>query len=140
MRLLGRPRTVGADRRSPRSAPTLNVEVVAVAAKDVLGRSGEDLAVAHLEADGFDVLDRNWRCREGEIDVVARDGAQLVVCEVKTRTGVGFGTPLDAVTPVKLTRLRRLALRWREQRGLPWVRDIRVDVIGIVQPRGGDPV
>ena len=63
---------------------------------------------------GLQVVERNWRCRSGEIDVVARDGSTLVICEVKTRAGLNFGSPIEAVTTVKLARLRRLALRWLE--------------------------
>jgi putative endonuclease len=77
-----------------------------------LGRYGENVAAAHLRAAGLTILARNWRCPEGEVDIVAMDGDVLVVCEVKTRRGVGFGTPLDAVTPAKAARLRRLALYW----------------------------
>jgi putative endonuclease len=111
-----------------------------VRASDALGRYGEDVAVAHLESLGLEVVQRNWRCREGEIDIVARDGSTLVVCEVKTRAGVGFGSPLEAVTPVKLERLRRLAVRWLADVQPPGVRAVRVDVVGIVYPPGGEPV
>src|SRR5829696_6815525 len=92
--------------------------------KVLLGRFGEDLAVRHLEAAGLQVLDRNWRCAEGEIDIVAAEGDTLVVCEVKTRTGTGFGDPAEAVVGAKAARLRRLALRWLAARGLGW-RDLR---------------
>jgi putative endonuclease len=113
--------------------------VVRVRASDVLGRYGEDIAVGHLVDVGYEIVARNWRCREGEIDVLARDGATLVVCEVKTRTGVGFGSPLEAVTPVKLRRLRGLAVRWLAEHKLPWVRGVRVDVLGVLYPPGGTP-
>ncbi|HVU74170.1 MAG TPA: YraN family protein [Mycobacteriales bacterium] len=107
--------------------------------KDALGRHGEDLAVQRLEAAGMVVLDRNWRCRErelpGEIDVIARDGRDLVVCEVKTRTGTGF-SPLEAVTPDKQARLRRLGMAWLRQSGLR-VDVVRFDVISIVRGRDG---
>ena len=107
-------------------------------AKDALGKYGEELAVRHLERSGLVVLDRNWRCRHGEIDIVARDGATLVVCEVKTRRSEAFGTPIEAVTPYKLKRLRRLAMLWLDdhQTHLPGV---RIDVVGIVQPIAGPP-
>ena len=81
-------------------------------AKDRRGRLGEDLAAAHLVGQGLVVLDRNWRCEIGELDIVARDGDDLVVCEVKTRSTRLFGDPLEAVTAVKAARLRRLAARW----------------------------
>ncbi|MBX9718815.1 MAG: YraN family protein, partial [Microbacteriaceae bacterium] len=70
-----------------------------MARKDELGRTGEQLAVEHLTAEGYTILDRNWRCAIGEIDIVARHGETTVVVEVKTRSGLGFGHPLDAVTP-----------------------------------------
>jgi putative endonuclease len=110
-----------------------------VRASDALGKYGEDLAVQTLIDVGLDILGRNWRCRDGEIDVLARDGSTLVVCEVKTRAGLAFGGPLEAVTPIKLARLRRLALRWLEEERPPWVRKIRVDVIGVLYPPGAVP-
>ena len=85
--------------------------------KGAVGRFGEQLAVRHLEAAGLRILDRNWRCAEGEIDIVAADGDTLVVCEVKTRSGTGFGDPAEAVVGAKAARLRRLALRWLAARG-----------------------
>lgn len=95
-----------------------------------LGKHGEELAVAHLEASGLVILDRNWRCRHGELDIVARDGDDLVVCEVKTRSSDRFGTPLEAITGRKLKTLRTLALAWIAERGLN-ARTIRLDVIGV---------
>ena len=105
-------------------------------AKDALGRYGEDVAVAHLRASGLTILDRNWRCDIGEIDVVARDGDVLVVCEVKTRSGVGFGTPLEAVSRQKAARLRRLAARWLSERSVH-PPDIRIDLVGVLQTGRG---
>ncbi|SED58620.1 YraN family protein [Jiangella alba] len=98
--------------------------------KDTVGIYGEQVAAEHLEQAGFVVLERNWRCDIGEIDIVALDGATVVVCEVKTRSGLGFGSGLDAVTPEKLARLYRLALRWREQAGRVGAA-LRVDVIAV---------
>jgi putative endonuclease len=108
-------------------------------AQDALGRYGEDLAVDHLRGQGLTILDRNWRCRAGEIDVVARDGAALVICEVKTRRSAAYGHPAEAVGPRKLRRMRELALHWLDDRGLH-VPEIRFDVIAIVLPPGGRPV
>jgi putative endonuclease len=109
-------------------------------AKDVLGRYGEDLAAQHLEASGLLLLDRNWRCREGELDLVARDGDGTVVfVEVKTRSSRAFGEPSEAVGPVKARRLRRLAARWlQEHPGGP--RPLRFDVVSIVHRQGEAPV
>ena len=73
------------------------------------GRLGEDAAAAWYSAHGYQVVARNWRCRTGEIDLVCRRGRVLVICEVKTRTSERFGSPFEAVTPAKRSRLRRLA-------------------------------
>ena len=78
----------------------------------VLGATGEEAASAVYAARGWEVVARNWRCREGELDLVARRGDVLVFCEVKTRTSDRFGGPAAAVTPVKQARIRRLAMRW----------------------------
>lgn len=100
-------------------------------AKDVLGRLGEQAAARHLTELGWQILDRNWRCPEGELDIVARDGAELVVCEVKTRSGVRYGAPVEAVTAAKAARLRRLAHRWLAANGVRYA-GARIDVIGLV--------
>ena len=110
--------------------------------KDLLGRFGEQLAGEHLAAAGMRVLDRNWRCRDGEIDLVVLDGTVLAFVEVKTRSSTAFGDPAEAVTPVKAARLRRLAIRWlAAQRAgterLPWT-EIRFDVVSIVRGSGRD--
>ncbi len=74
-----------------------------------LGKYGEDLATSHLRSQGMAILARNWRCDIGEIDIVARDGDVLVVCEVKTRSRTDYGTPFDAISAAKADRLLRLA-------------------------------
>jgi putative endonuclease len=107
--------------------------------KVLLGRFGEDLAARHLQAAGLEVLERNWRCAEGEIDIVAAEGGTLVVCEVKTRTGTAFGDPAEAVVGQKALRLRRLALRYLAERGLDWT-DLRFDVVTVVRRPDGDPI
>ncbi|MDQ1677995.1 MAG: putative endonuclease [Actinomycetota bacterium] len=106
-----------------------------MAAKDAVGAYGERVAVRHLQDAGLVVLHRNWRCRDGEIDVIAREGDTLVFCEVKTRRGTAYGTPAEAVVPAKLRRLRRLALRWLDEAGLH-PPDLRFDVVA-VRPRSG---
>ena len=78
----------------------------------VVGTAGEDAVAAWYAASGYDVLDRNWRVREGELDVVVRRGPTVVFCEVKTRRGTAFGVPAEAVTPRKQQRLRLLARHW----------------------------
>jgi putative endonuclease len=84
--------------------------------KQQLGVRGEELACAELERQGLQVLERNWRCRLGEIDIVAAEvgdaGLTLVFCEVKCRSGLGFGHPLEAITFAKMQTLRQLAALW----------------------------
>jgi putative endonuclease len=101
-----------------------------------VGDYGERRAAEHLVAQGMVVLDRNWRCDEGELDLVLKDGATLVACEVKTRTSLGHGTPHEAITDAKLERLRRLAMRWIEARGVR-PPEIRVDLVAVLRPRKG---
>jgi putative endonuclease len=108
---------------------------MAMGAKDVLGREGEQAAVEYLKSLGFRILDRNWRCTDGEIDIVAAERHTFVVCEVKTRSGTRYGTPLDAVGYAKRRRLRRLAALWLHSHGVRFDR-IRIDVIGLL--RDGD--
>lgn len=101
-----------------------------------LGRRGEDEAVEYLIGQGWHLLDRNWRCTLGELDVVALDPVgDLVFVEVKCRSGTGFGDPVEAVTAAKVARLRRLAGQWVASRGSGG-RPVRLDVIGIVKVRG----
>jgi putative endonuclease len=106
-------------------------------AKDAVGAYGERVAARHLTEAGLVVLDRNWRCPHGELDIVARDGPTLVFCEVKTRRGDQFGTPAEAVVPAKVRRLRGLATLWIAGSGLR-PRDIRFDVVS-VRPQACGP-
>jgi putative endonuclease len=104
-----------------------------------LGALGEQLAVEHLRALGMQILARNWRCRYGELDVIAADGDHTVVfVEVKTRTGDGFGGVAQAVTPQKVRRIRRLAGVWLAGQGNRWAQ-IRIDVIGVRVGRSRTP-
>ncbi len=89
------------------------------------GVAGEELAAEWYRRNGYEVLDRNWRVREGELDVVARRGRTLVVCEVKARRSDAFGSPLEAVTRAKQARIRRLAAAYL--RAAP--RSLRVDTV-----------
>ena len=107
-------------------------------AKDALGRYGEDVASRYLAEVGLVVLERNWRCAAGEIDIVARDGNALVVCEVKTRRDDAFGGPYAGITPAKLARLRRLAADYVHSRGLS-VPELRVDVVAVWASGRGAP-
>ncbi|MFC4000680.1 YraN family protein [Prauserella oleivorans] len=103
-----------------------------------LGRRGEDLAAAFLRESGLVVLSRNWRCREGELDIVATDRTTLIVCEVKTCSGTGFGEPAEAVTQEKMARIRRITGHWLSAFHLGWC-PIRFDVIAVDYPPDGAP-
>ena len=107
-----------------------------MAAKDEVGRYGEDVAARHLTLAGWEVLARNWRCEFGELDIVAVDGDELVAVEVKTRRSAAFGSPQEAVTHAKLTRLRRLAAAWLDQQSRRFG-GVRVDVIAVTVARAG---
>ncbi|MBQ1092386.1 YraN family protein [Streptomyces sp. B93] len=110
-------------------------------ARSALGRYGETLAARRLTETGMTVLERNWRSgRSGEIDIVARDGDVLVVCEVKTRTAGFFEHPMSAVTPEKAHRLRDLAERWIQAHGGAPPGGVRIDLVGVVLPARGAPV
>lgn len=103
-----------------------------------LGDYGEAYAARHLIAGGMVLLDRNWRCEAGEIDLVLREGRVLVFCEVKTRTSTRYGNPLEAVTDQKAARLRRLAARWLAAHSLR-PDEVRIDVVGVLLQRHGAP-
>ncbi len=106
-----------------------------MAAKDDLGRRGEELAAQYLADAGYAIVDRNWRCATGEIDLVARDGDDTVFVEVKTRSSTAFGHPFEAITPRKLARMRRLAVAWTDahpyRRGM-----LRLDAIAVIAGAG----
>lgn len=99
------------------------------------GARGEAAACAHLEQSGYEILERNWRHPLGEIDIIARSGDTIVFIEVKTRSGVGFGHPLEAITHDKARRLRRLARQWAAE-AVTAPHRIRIDAIGVIWPRG----
>jgi putative endonuclease len=102
-----------------------------VAARRALGADGEDLAAAWYLGQGYEVVARNWRCRDGELDLIVRRGRLHVFCEVKARSSAAFGSPLEAVNRDKRRRIRHLAARWLEavpaQAG-----EIRFDVVGVL--------
>jgi putative endonuclease len=103
-----------------------------------LGTAGEDAAAAWYRAAGYRVVDRNWRCRDGELDLVVAGPGLIVFCEVKTRRNATFGAPFEAVTYAKQQRLRRLALRWlhdHPQRGAR----MRFDVASVTAPWNESP-
>ena len=103
--------------------------------KDAVGRFGEDVAVEHLQAAGLQIVERNWRCRAGEVDIVARERSDLVFVEVKTRSSTAFGVPAEAVGQRKIARLRRLALCWlAEHREVDQFWDaVRFDVVSVLR-------
>jgi putative endonuclease len=96
-----------------------------------VGITGEDIAAAWYEAHGYQIVDRNWRCRDGELDLVLRNGRQVVFCEVKHRRGVSFGTPAEAITREKKQRIRHLAARWLQD-AKPRPAEIRFDVAAVL--------
>lgn len=130
-----------------------------------VGARGEAIAAGYLEGIGYRILDRNWHSRYGELDLVVADGETLVAVEVKTRTGLGYGHPLQAITQRKADRLRRLLLDWCRTSaangaapptragptgdtvqpgdtvapGRPWWAQLRVDAVGIVLRQGVSP-
>ena len=103
-----------------------------------LGRRGEDLAADYLTERGLVVLSRNWRCRDGELDIVATDGSTLVVCEVKTRSTDDFGDPAEFVTAAKMRHLRHAAQAWLRRYRVGWC-EIRFDVVTVLWPTDGAP-
>jgi putative endonuclease len=104
--------------------------------RQAVGAYGERLASRHLEEKGLVILARNWRCDDGEIDLVLADGEDVVICEVKTRRSSVFGTPAEAVGPIKVQRLRRLAARWLAESRMQ-AREVRFDVVEVrPQQRG----
>ncbi len=105
-----------------------------------LGQWGEDLAASHLTSLGMELLARNWRCNLGELDLIARDAdGTIVFVEVKTRAGLGYGSPAEAVGAVKARKLRTLACRWLLEHRPPGAAELRFDVVGIVKVRGQEP-
>ncbi|WP_457962697.1 YraN family protein [Arthrobacter sp. D1-29] len=107
--------------------------------KDLLGRRGEELAAGYLESVGMLVVERNWRCPDGEIDIVALDADALVIAEVKTRRSLDYGHPFEAVGPEKLARLHRLGSAWCRDRELHMPLR-RVDVISVLDDGVAEPL
>jgi putative endonuclease len=100
-----------------------------------LGRSGEELAATYYRRRGYRVMDRNYRCRGGEIDVVLRRGGVIVFCEVKTRSTDRFGAPVEAVDHIKQQRVRRAAAHWLVARR-PGAAQVRFDVFSAIVRSG----
>ncbi len=106
--------------------------------RQVLGKQGEDVAERHLIAKGYKLVQRNYRCAAGEVDLIVLDGRVIVFVEVKTRSGNRFGTPLEAVELRKQRKMARAAQFFLSQKGLHQ-RDARFDVVGISWP-GEKPI
>jgi putative endonuclease len=104
-----------------------------------LGIAGEDAVAQWYEAAGYELLDRNWRCRDGELDLIVRRGVTLVFCEVKTRASTRFGAPVEAVTATKQRRLRTLAVRWLAEHDTRR-RTLRFDVASVTRGADGELV
>ncbi|MDE0116318.1 MAG: YraN family protein [bacterium] len=103
-----------------------------MAYKQALGRWGEDRVVRWYRRHGFEVLDRNWRSRHGELDVIVRRGSVVAVCEVKTRSSNAFGAPAEAVGWQKQRRIRRLAAQWLSEQEHRGVVQLRFDVAEVM--------
>jgi putative endonuclease len=99
-----------------------------------LGAAGEEAAARWYSERGYEVLARNWRCREGEIDLILRRGGTLVFCEVKARTTDAFGVPAEAVTRTKQQRVRSLAARWLADSPTA-AAEVRFDVASVLAGR-----
>jgi putative endonuclease len=103
-----------------------------------LGARGEELAARYLLSTGWEIIGRNWRCRYGELDLIARDAEVTAFIEVKTRRGLGFGPPAESVTYQKRRRIRTLALLWLKEHDGPY-RTVRFDVISVLLLPGQAP-
>lgn len=126
------PATLGA------SAPTTAGRTQASTRRTALGRFGEETAARWLAEQGYRVVARNWRGVDGELDLVAEHGGWWVGVEVKTRSGLGYGDPLEAITPRKLRRLHRLTRQWWNESPLTERTDRwRVDAVAVLVPPGG---
>lgn len=104
-----------------------------------LGERGEEIATAYLKGRKFTIVERNFRCKGGEVDIIARDGKTLVFVEVKTRRNLSFGPPQSALTPFKQRQISKAALTWLAQKKLFGV-SARFDVIAILLPDHEVPV
>jgi putative endonuclease len=103
-----------------------------------LGRRGEDLVAKYVQTRGLILLCRNWRCREGEIDILATDGHMVVICEVKTRTTDEYGTPADAMNAKKIRCIKAATNRWLREYRVPYV-PVRYDLAEVWWPPKGKP-
>jgi putative endonuclease len=123
-----RERRRTAPRRSDRSRQGV------VSHNQSFGAWGEDLVAEWYRKRGYEVVERNWRCRQGEIDIIASRDSVIVICEVKTRATADFGSPALAVDANKQQRLRRLAAHWLSKHPNSRVA-VRFDVAAVVGPK-----
>lgn len=107
-------------------------------AKDAIGHYGEQVAAAALERAGLRILERNWRCAAGELDIIAAADRTVVFCEVKTRSGLSFGAPALAVGYAKQRKIREVALTWLAQQDRRWD-ELRFDVVSVLRIKGEAP-
>jgi putative endonuclease len=116
-----RPRHDGADRR-----------------RQLLGARGEQLALEHFERLGFTLVERNYRTRWGELDLILHDGSSIVFVEVKTALGGARVAPFDRLHTAKQLRVRKIARAWLHERsGRPRAEEVRFDAVGVTLDRGG---
>ncbi len=101
-----------------------------------LGRRGEELAAQELQRQGYEIIERNWRCAVGEADIIARRGSMWAFVEVRTRRGEAFGTPEESITPRKRARMQAVAERYMAEHGL-WEADGQLLVVAVEMDRGG---
>lgn len=106
-----------------------------MAQKQILGKYGEDLAAQYLTDRGYKIVDRNWRCSLGEIDLVAFYHGRFIFVEVKTRNGTAFGHPFEAITPIKVSRMRKLVAQWCSSNQKAGV-NVRLDAIAVLVTGG----
>jgi len=107
-------------------------------ARQALGQAGEELAARHLAEQGYRIVERNYRCAVGELDIVAREGERWAFVEVRTRRGRSHGTPEESITPAKQRKLIEVASTYLQEKGLRDV-DWRIDVVAIEHNADGRP-
>jgi putative endonuclease len=100
-------------------------------ARRALGATGEDAVAAWYVERGYEIVERNWRCRAGELDLIVRRNRTFVFCEVKTRSSTAFGAPVEAITRDKQVRLRHLAAKWLQDAPMRPT-EIRFDVASVL--------
>ena len=107
--------------------------------RPLLGKVGEALAASFLKRRGYRIVEQNYRCEQGELDIIAEHEGALVFVEVRAKSSDDFGTPLESITPVKQAKLRQVAGRYLAERDLPRFDSLRFDAVGITFQEGLDP-